>query len=103
MVTFMVTPILAPVMCRWSAKVGFDDAAITTRLLPEAKKRRNHSEIVASTLNSGPRGRRACRAVALAKAGSNPLAPTNFLIIHSVFDVASRLLGMLCRAALSTI
>lgn len=28
-------------------------------------------------LNSGPRGRRACRAVALAKAGSHPLAPTN--------------------------
>ena len=35
-----------------------DPDLVPTRLLPESKKRQKHSEIVASTLGSGPRGRR---------------------------------------------
>jgi len=37
---------------------GTDPDLVATQLLPGFKKRRKHSEIVASTLGSGPRGRR---------------------------------------------
>jgi hypothetical protein len=35
-----------------------DPDLVATQLLPESKKRRKHSEFVALTLGSGPRGRR---------------------------------------------